>query len=87
VVFILEDCILSVRGRSQSRTDERVSTLDGELRACKTKHVLCRDRLAQKGTGGESVPKHGEVLCVKFRSECDDAQCGYPTDFLNQGAE
>lgn len=55
--------------RADSRADKRISTLDGELRACKSEHVLRGHSLAQKGGGGESVQKHSEDLCVMFGSQ------------------
>lgn len=55
--------ILGMGSRTHSRVDERIRTFYGQLRAGKPKHVLRRDRLAQKGTGGESVPKHDDVFC------------------------
>lgn len=40
--------------------NERVSALEGELRACEAEHVLRRGRLRQERACGESVPIHGE---------------------------
>jgi hypothetical protein len=56
--------LMRVRGRCLTRIDKRISSFDSELRACKPKHVLRRDRLPQECTDGESVPEHGEILCV-----------------------
>jgi hypothetical protein len=41
-------------------SNERISTLDSQLRACESKHVLSRDSLAQKGASGEGFFPHGE---------------------------
>jgi hypothetical protein len=73
---------MGVRRRSQSRIDKRIRTLDGELRAPKTKHVLCRDSLAQKGTSRERVPVHGEGAAKGLRDDGDDAQLRCSSGFL-----
>ncbi len=64
--------LMRMGGRAHSRADERIGALDSELRAAKTEHVLRRDRLPQKHNSGESVPQHGEILCVMCRRECEN---------------
>jgi hypothetical protein len=62
------DDLMRMWGRVHARCDERVGTLDGELRACESKHVLRRGRLRQERAGGESVPMHSEGCCCEGRS-------------------
>jgi hypothetical protein len=59
--------------------DKRVGSLNSELRACKPEHVLRGGSLRQKRTGGESVPKHDEQLCVECWTE---RQCSSVTGGL-----
>jgi hypothetical protein len=56
---IASNDLMSVRGWAHARVDKRVSALNSELRACKSKHVLRGSRLRQKRSGSESFPKHG----------------------------
>jgi hypothetical protein len=41
-----------VRGRAHAGVDERIGTLDGELGASESKHVLRRGRLRQERASG-----------------------------------
>ena len=41
-----------------ARVDDRVNTVDDELRTSKSKHVLCGSILREERRGGESCPLH-----------------------------
>jgi TnpA family transposase len=42
---VSSDDLMSMRSRVLAWSDERVSSLDGQLRAGKSKHVLCEHRV------------------------------------------
>jgi hypothetical protein len=56
---------MGVRRGVHAGSDERIGALDGELRACKSKHVLRRGRLRQERASGKGVPMHGEDCCCE----------------------
>jgi hypothetical protein len=50
---ISSDDLMCVRGRAHAGVDERIGTLDSELRASESKHVLRRGRLRQERASGK----------------------------------
>lgn len=45
--------LMRMRGWSLTWTYEWVGPLDGQLRACKTKHVLCKDMVRHQRVDGK----------------------------------
>jgi hypothetical protein len=50
---VTPDDLMCVRGRPHAWVDERIGTLDSELRASESKHVLRRGRLRKERASGK----------------------------------
>lgn len=58
VEAVPSDDLMRVRRRVCTRCDERIRSLDSELRASKAQHVLRGGRLRKQRARGKRVPKH-----------------------------
>jgi hypothetical protein len=59
VESIASDDLMKMRSVLHARVDQRISSLDDELRACKSKHVALSSNILRKGCSGEkSGPLH-----------------------------
>lgn len=59
---VAADNLVQVRRVGHARVDERVGTLDDQLRAGESKHVLRGDILPEQCRGGQRGPVHGGVI-------------------------
>jgi hypothetical protein len=62
---VSSDDLMRVGRWTHARCDERVGTLDGQLRASESKHVLRSGRLRQKRASSKSFPVHDGYCRVR----------------------
>lgn len=55
---VTSDDLMQMRGVCLSRIDDRVDTVDDQLGACETQHVLSRALLSEERHERESRPLH-----------------------------